>query len=356
MKIKTISILSCLFISIAVCAQSLGEYKPGLSKYGLKEFKKAPKKIYISNFSIHFEIYKDAVDYKAAGGFRNAKTGEATARAAIGLQNIETRDIQAQTDKLYNEFISDLKKGGYEVISTDEAGQTSTYEGWERAQGPYIQESGLPGVLVAVPNDYSFYYKRETKKGKKKKGFLGGLGKPAALSKQLGDAVIADVDLYVMFTEDKQSLFKGNAAKVKILTNLRLVGQYAITSEKKGGMIKFKGATTVDYVNSKVDFFQGKMGLGSKGAYQVSLKKPLEINGVIAKEKVVAYQKGESKFLTSFNTNSYNGLSFYTLEDRFSTTAKWLEVDSKKYAEGLYNACNKVLSEASSNFLSATGK
>lgn len=354
MKTKLFIGLLFAFIASTVQAQSLGEYKPGLSKYGIKEFRKAPKKIYISNFNIHFEVYKDAVDYKAAGGFRGTKRGEATARAAVGILKLETSDIQAQTDRLYNEFIADLKAGGYEIISSDQAATIDVYEGWERADGPYVEESGMPGVLTAVPSDYSFFYKREDKKGKKKKGFLGGVGKPAALSKQLGGAVIAEVDLYVMFTEDKQSLFKGNAAKVKILTNLRVVGNYAITSEKKGGFIKMKGATTVDYVNSGVNFFQGKTGLGSKGAYQVSLKKPLEIQGVIPQEKIVAFQKGGLTFLTSFNTNSYNGLSFYTQENRFSDTAKWLEVDSKKYAEGLYNACSKILKNSATDFVAAS--
>ncbi len=351
MKTKLLIGMLFAFVISATQAQGLGDYKPGLSKYGLKEFKKAPKKVYISNFNIHFEVYKDAVDYKAAGGFGGVKRGEATARAAVGILKLETTDIQAQTDRLYKEFLADLKAGGYEIISPDQAATIDAYEGWERADGPSVEESGLPGVLTAVPSNYSFFYKREDRKGKKKKGFLGGVGKPAALSKQLGDAVIAEVDLYVMFTEDKQSLFKGNAAKVKILTNLRVVGNYAVTAEKKGGFIKMKGATTVDYVNSGVNFFQGKTGLGSKGAYQVSLKKPLEITGVIPQEKIVAYQKGGLTFLTSFNTNSYSGLSFYTQENRFSDTAKWLEVDSKKYAEGLYNACSKILKDSSSKFV-----
>lgn len=354
MKTTYISLVLALLFTCTLSAQSLGEYKPGLSKYGLKEFKKGSKKVYISNFSIHFEVYKDAVDYKAAGGFRNTKRGEATARAAVGLLKIESADIQAQADKLYQEFVADLTAAGYEIITPEAAAATEAYQGWERADGPYIQESGLPGVLVAVPDGYSFFYKRQTKKGKKKKGFLGGLGKPAALSKQLDDATIAEVDLYVMFTEDKQSLFKGNAAKVKILTNLRVVGSYAITSEKKGGMIKFKGATTVDQISSKVNFFKGKVGLGTKGAYQVSLKKPLEIAGIIPQEKITAYQKGATTYLTSFNTSSYNGLTFYSLEDRFSETAKWIDVDSKKYAQGLYDACSKILKNSSSDFIAAS--
>jgi len=354
MKTSYLIIIPLLLFCFTINGQSIGEYKPGLSKYGIKEFKKAPKKIYISNFSIHFEVYKDAVDHKAAGGFRGTKRGEATARAAVGLLKIESSDIQTQADKLYQEFIADLNRGGYEIITPEMAAQTDAYEGWQRADGPYIQESGLPGVLLAVPEGYSFFYKGATKKGKKKKGILGGIGKPAALSKQLGDAVIAEVDLYVMFTENKESLFKGNAAKIKILTNLRVIGSYAITSEKKGGMIKLKGANTVDYVNTKVNFFQGKTGLGSKGAYQVSLKKPLEIKGVIPQEKITAYQKGGLTFLTSFNTNSYNGLTFYNQENRFSDTAKWIDVDSKLYAQGLYNACSKILRESSSNFIAAT--
>ena len=344
----TLSILALFIIGLnQAIAQDLGEFKPDITKYGLSNIRKAPKKIYISSFNINYEVYKDAVDYKAAGGFRNNKTSEATARAAVGLGGVQTADTQAAADKLYLEFVSDLNAAGYKIITIDQAENTDIYKNWKKSSGPYIIESGMPGVLTVIPEGYSFMYKGETKSGKKKKGFLGGVGVPAALSKQLDDAIIAEVNLNVMFTEDKESLFKGRAAKVKILTNLRLVDAYAITSEKKTGFIRLKGATTVDRVNSNITFYQGKTGLGSKGQYTVGLKKPLEINNVMGKEKIVAYQKAGSSSQTSFSMYSEMDLA-----SRFSTTAKWIDVDSKAYADGLYNACGTLLKTATSNLKS----
>lgn len=347
MRIITVISLCCFLNFSVLSAQDLGEFKPSLSKYGLSNFKKAPKRIFISSFTIKYEVYKDAVDYKREGGFRNTKRAEATARAAIGLGGVQSEDIQQVTNKLYNEFVADLESSGYAIITIEEAEKIEKYQGWQKVNGPFVEESGLPGVLQAVPSGYSYMIKGKTKKGKEKKGALGGVGVAAALSKQLGDAVIVDVDLVVMFSEDKESLFKGNAAKVKILTNLRLVDNYAVTSEKKSGL-RFKGDMTVDYVKSKVNFYQGKVGLGNRAAYEYGLKNPLEINGIVKKEKVVAYQKGETATNTSFAP-----YATFNLASRFSKTTKWIDVDSKKYAQGLYNACQKLLKSGTDSFLAA---
>ena len=67
----------------------------------------------------------------------------------------------------------------------------------------------------------------------------------------------------------------------------------------------------------------------------------------MGKEKIVAYQKAGSSSQTSFSMYSEMDLA-----SRFSTTAKWIDVDSKAYADGLYNACGTLLKTATSNLKS----
>jgi hypothetical protein len=172
--------------------------------------------------------------------------------------------------------------------------------------------------------------------GKVKKGMLDDNLLPARLSNQLGDAIIANVNLYFMFSEEGSNWIKGNAAKVKIFTNLRMVGDYVVNAPKKGGF--FKGGESYDRISSAIIFNQGKQGLGSPVAFSTNLRDPLEVAGVLAKEKVVAYQKQGSSTPTSFS-----GVSFMNTADKFSKTAKWIEVDSKKYSDGLYMAAKKML-------------
>lgn len=330
-----------------VNAQDLAEFKPGQQKYGLGKLKKGPKKIYIASFNVNFETYKEAISYKSSGGFRNNVKGEATARAAIGINGLQESDIQEKTNKLYEDFISELKSNGFEIITSETAAKTKTYEGWEKSSGPFVIESGLPGVMTSSPEGYSFFYKKETKEGKKKKGALGGLFVPQKLSNELDDAVIVDVNLYFMYSEAGNDFFKSaGGAKVKMFTNYRLIGDYFVAAPKTKGFIRMKGAQTVDRINTSISFTKGKIGMGAETQYNGNLKNDLEINGVIKKEKVVAFSKQSSATATSFTPIVIVGPSY-------SELTKWIDVDSEKYSEGLFNAGSKFLSYHTKAFLNS---
>ena len=328
-------------------AQTLGEFNVKTSEQGKGQLKKAPKKIYIASFNVYFEIYKEAIDFKRGGyQFGGGETSNATARAAVGLNGIDGNDIQQKTNQMYNEFVADLKKNGLEIISPDVAGKIEAYEGWERASGPFVGESGIPGVLLSLPAEHAQYFRGMKANGKVKKGFagLGDIGLQPKLSDQLDDAIIADVNLYFMFAEEGNSMFKGNAAKVKILTNLRMVGDFTVQAPNDKGILK--GQQTFNRVSSTVMFNQGKKAMYSPVAFTTTLKKPLEVDGIIKKEKVVAFQKQGSSTPTSFS-----GISLMDTGDKFSKTANWIEVDSKKYANGLYMAAKKILDASMQPFI-----
>jgi hypothetical protein len=342
---KTLLSVIVICFTITLNAQSIGNLKITNSNWGLNKLKKAPKKIYINSFNVNFEIYKEAIDFKAGGngGRIGGNTSSATAKAAIGLNGIEEGKMQAKTNELYQNFINRLKKEGYEIVSAEVAGKIDAFKDWKNTSGPIIQED-LTGIINCVPENFTFYYKRKTGKGETKKGFLGGIGLTEKISKQLDDAIVADVNLHVMFSEEGSDWMSGRAAKVKIKTNLRLIDEFAIvipqkfkkkktTLGKLFGSVKIKGATDVYRISSTVSFKNS-----TQANFVGSLKGDLEINDVMKKQKIVAYQKQGS-----YNKTSFSSSYFSDLADRYSTTTKWIKVDGDKYAQGFYNACNTYL-------------
>jgi hypothetical protein len=354
MKTSKYILISIFFISLSSFSQTTEEVKIKTKFYGASKMKKAPKKIYINSFNVNYEIYKEAVDFKAGGngGRIGGNTSNATARAAVGLGGIDANKMQEKTNLIYENYINRLKSEGYTIVTADEAAKTDVFKDWQKASGPFVAEN-LKGIMTTSPENYTSFYKRKTTKGEVKKGFLGGVGLEAKLSKQLDDAIIADVNLFVMFSENGNDWMKGRAAKVKIKTNLRLINNYAISipvqkKKKKGiagklfGSISIKGATNHYPANSNVKFAQGKVGLGTTSSFIGTLKEDVEVNGVLKKEKIVAYQKQGSFVPTSFSTFS---TYLDAKADRFSKTAKWIEIDGNKYAEGFYNVCNTFLTK-----------
>lgn len=358
-KLVITAIVFCFTFSLHT--QSIEDVKITNKKYGMSKMKKAPKKIYINSFNVNYEFYKEAIDFKVGGngGRIGGNTSNATAKAAVGLGGIDANIMQTKTNTLYQNFVTRLKNEGYEIVSTDLAGKTDVFKGWQKASGPIIQEN-LKGIINCIPADFAFYFKKKTSKGEIKKGFLGGIGLQPKLSKALDDAIIADVNLYVLFSEPGSDWMKGRAAKVKIKTNLRLVNNQAISipksTEKKKttlgklfGSVKIKGATDIYPAISSVMFSQGKVGLGATSQFTGNLKSDVEINNVLKKQKIVAYQRQGSFVPTSFTTFSDY---LEAKADRFSTTTKWIEVDGNKYAEGFYNACNTFLEKQLDDFFS----
>ncbi len=345
MKSKIILAVFALVFALNAQAQTLGEFSAKTTETGKGKLKEAPKKVYIASFNVFFEIYKESIDFKKGGSMiGGGEKSDATARAAVGLGGIDGQDVQEKTNQLYNEFVAELKKGGLEIISPEVAAKTEIYQDWEKTTGPFVAESGIPGVLVCVPQGHSQYIRGMKANGKVKKGLLDDNILPVRLSDQMNDAIIANVNLYFMFAEEGNDVFKGNAAKVKILTNLRMVGDFTVQAPAQNGFMK--GQQEFNRISSGVTFHQGKKGLYSPVMFATNLKKPLEVDGVIKKEKVVAFQKQGTSTPTSFS-----GVSYMDTADRFSKNATWIDVDSKKYANGLYIASKKMLDNTTQSLL-----
>ena len=342
MKINFKNLLALFLIAFcnSVEAQKIGKLETKEDSYKMKKLDEGVKKIYISSFTINFEFYKEAVDEKKAGGFGRSVKNASKAKAAVGLATLDRTAIQGKADQLYNEFVADFKSKGYEIISVETAGETATYKGWNKQQGPEVKETDMTGILAVVPTGYSYYYKDRNAFSAK----LAGFDKTAQnLSKELGDALIADVSLVYIFSDQGNDWNIGNAAKVKLLINYRLANSYVISDEKSSKTTitsMFDKSKQAVGLSTSIVLTRGKLSIGGSPESQFTgtLKKDLEIEGVLEKDKVEAFSKQTMATATLQNPIvSIRG-------DNYSSTAKWLEPDGKKYAEGMYLAGKAFLS------------
>ena len=335
-----------LLATSAMPAQQLGEFAPSVQKYGLKRIGDS-KRIYITAFNINYQLYNERTEFKQGGHkLGGGVKGDATAALAIGLSGVSEQDLIDTTDKLYAEFIATLTAAGYSFISPEEAAKTEALSEWTRIEGGALNRSQYAGCISVAPTGYAYFVKRVTDSGKEKKGFLAN--NYAFLSKQLGDAIIAEVDLTVMFTQEGGNWNLGGGAKIKMQPNLRVVAQDAIVNDKKNkGFISLKGAQSVERVASKVGFHHGKVGAGVTSAYVGLLKKPLEIDGVVDEKKIVTFARQKS------DTVGYENAFYkvYSADANAVSDLKTLEIDSGVYAAGVYAACQTILQEHTNAFL-----
>lgn len=348
MKIQTHSLLIALLIGTATSqAQTLGEFKPKETKYGLNKAKDA-KKIYISNFSVNYQVYNEKEDFKQGGSmFGGGSKGDAKAQLSIGLTGLSENDVQLITDKLYQDFLAQIKAKGLQVVTADEASKLDSYADYVRLQGGKASLAQYPGMMTTAPTGYEWFVKKVDKDGKAKSG--GFLNNPAMmypkLSKDLDNAIIANVNMFVMFVQD-QAAFQGAGANIKVKTNLRLAGQEAITMTSDA-KIKMKGQNEIVPITSAVGFYHGKMGMGSTTSYVGTLSRGLGIDGVIEDTKLQSFAKND---VDAMGTTM--GMYRVFMPDNIdSKSTKTINVDNKKYTDGVYSATKMFLEHHTLGFL-----
>lgn len=356
MKIFFRLVMLVAFLGIVTTsrAQELGEFKPKDDTFGLGKLKSKPKKIYISNFSINYQLFNEKEKTKKGGALFRDKgvRGDATAELMVGLGSLTENDFQTITNTLYQDFVIQLKAKGFEIISADVAGKTETYDGFTKASGPFVITSDKPGIITAVPEGFDFYYLDRSKVGKAIAAKFATLDKtPQNLSKDLDDAVVVSVDLYVFFMKDVYA-FQGSAANIKIKTQLSLVSNETISAKSDDNSIAFRkqveyvtGANTINFVCGKY-----KIGGSAESVYTGGLKKDFTIENVIDEKVIQSYSKGAVDFV---GTDTYFG-KYYEAENKSSSKTTIIPVDTKKYNEGVIKAGKAFLdfhlNEFESNF------
>lgn len=212
------------------------------------------------------------------------------------------------------------------------------YKNWSKTAGPAIFETDMTGILSVIPSNYSFYYKVRTAFSNQLDGFQKT---DQNLSKELGDALIANVSLVYVFSETGMDWNVGNHAKVKLLVDYRLANSYTVSDAKTNNGLRSIVDKSQQAVNlsSYVNFTRGKLKIGGspESFYNGYMKSDLEIKEVLPKEKVVAYSKQTQARATSANP------IVMIIGSNYSERTKWLNPDGEKYANGLYLAGKKLL-------------
>lgn len=191
----------------------------------------------------------------------------------------------------------------------------------------------MTGILAVVPSGFSYYYKDRNAFSSKMAAFDKT---PQNLSKYLDDALIADVTLIYVFSDEGTDWNIGNTAKVKLLINYRLANTYTVSSEETSAGLTsmFDKSKQAVGLSTSLLLTRGKLSVGGSAAaqYTGTLKKDVEISDVLQKDKVEAFSK------QTMATASLQNPIVMIRGDNYSSTAKWLEPDGLKYAQGIYLA------------------
>jgi hypothetical protein len=193
------------------------------ASYGESNFKRAPKRVYISGFRVNFHVTAS----------NTSATMDSKTSMTVALDGVDEPDFKKLTDEAYAAFVSDLKSKGFEIISADEAAKTEYYAGWTLKTGGGLSSSQMKGYVSATPTGYKYLIKTETAKGKEKTTFVDISNK---LSRELGAATIINVEFnfpLIEMDDSKSGVFGYSSVSAKI--NFQMSGfMRFISSEKMG--------------------------------------------------------------------------------------------------------------------------
>lgn len=285
-KVITIAYLLCLIISLPGLAQEFDKKNLQVLEMKSKNFLDAPKKVYINNFKIYYQMIAEA-EKTTYGGRQfggGSYTGDATARLAVGVEGIESNDLQQLTDEIYNYYMDQLKKLGFEVFSARTIDNIGFYTDHQKLDGPRINQEQIKGSLMVVPTGFSYHVKKVTKKGKEKSG-----GLMSAVTNVNGAAA----------TEFTSALYHKGLPKISkdlddmVVVDIALnVPSIYLDPKSKLGTAKVKGGAYLRLQNARVSFVSGK-GNKPGAAYpetalELNLTKPIQINNVFDSEEFKA--------------------------------------------------------------------
>lgn len=345
---KTLKFLMALFVvylaSFTGYSQSLEPKSVNVVGIKSKSMASAPKKVYINNFKIYYQMIAEA-EKTVYGGRQfggGSYTGNATARLAVGVEGVSPEDLQELTDKIYNDYLSKLKSMGLEVYNARTKENIPFFEDYVKLDGPRINQEQVKGSLMVIPSDFSYHVQKVTKKGKERSGGLMGAvtsvnGAAASdftsaiyhkglpkISRDLDDMIVIDIALSI------PSIYLDPKSKLG-------------TAKIKGGPYLRVGSARVTYASGKVK----KPGAAyPETAVEVTLTKPLAINGVFESEEFKAVATKSRTTVPSYAT-------FFTVENKTIELSNTIECDPSVYKSKVSNAVDVVLGESLNKFSAA---
>jgi len=343
MKKFILFLLAGGFIFSATHSQNIGEVNFKDFGYAQKKFDKAPKKIFVAQFRVVYQLMADWTESTQGGyQFGGGVKGKATARLAVGLQGIEEIDLKDITDNLYKEYIDKLKAEGYEIIPASVAANTEPYAGFEQKTGGDLSLAQYPGYIMSIPSGFEYFVKKTTKKGVEKKTFLDDSPK---LSVAMDGAVIAKINLVVKFVQEAESeaskalgKLSGSVAKLVMETDLRVANDAAMGA----------GAMTSDIVQTQAMYTYAVRNIAPEAQCSFLLKDKINIPGIVEKKK---YKSVETANVDMWGTE-VGAMRIFSADNTYFENIQAVPVEAEKYKKGVYETGTKFIHATLNDFLS----
>ncbi|QSE97089.1 hypothetical protein [Fulvivirga lutea] len=323
-------LLVCFAISLQ--AQSIDDKSYSISAIKSQKMAEAPKKVFIKTFKIYYQLIAEAEE-KVYGGRQfggGSYTGDATARMAVGVEGLDPEDLQQLTNDVYNDYIANLEKLGLQVLTAKDV-ETEFFEEWERIDGPHMNQEQLEGSLMVVPEGFSYYVKKITKKGKEKTGgFMSGVT-------NINGSTVSEFATSAYGPIPKLSSELEDAIVVEVALN---VPSIYLDPKSKLGTAKIKGGAYLRLEQGKASYISGKLGKPGVASpntmVEMMLSKAIQINGVFPASdfKVVA---------TKSRTTVPSYAPFFTVEDKTVELTNVIECDAEVYKSKVSEVAKEFL-------------
>lgn len=315
-----------------------------------KQGSKAPRKVFIRSFNAYFEVYEEATaktsGSKKERANRTTFTSGTMTKMGVQIQGVDVPDFQQLIDQAYESFVSQLKSQGFEIMTASEASQFDYYSGWTTKKGGASSDAQVEGYIMVTPQNYDYLVKSVTKGGKEK--FGRGLVDPTPkISKELGNAFIADVSFSFPFvTLDADASTWTNSTSVKADIGYRIT-PFLDPTENNRSIANFG----VSPIPTQVRFISG-LDIGSNPLFhaKVEPKKAVYAEGVFKDKKIKEVTQAQSDL---FSKTGYTQLVM-TSGDQQTVASHFADCDHDAYVAFASGVMKDMLDTGISNFLELT--
>lgn len=329
--------LVLMVMSLAAFEQSIGELKLRSDENGRAKLKNAPKKIFIAEFRVMYQLLYVAEDTKKGSVFDGGMSGDVTVALAMGLQGITEEDLVQNTNHMYTTLTQQMKDAGYEIVTAGTMAGIKEFKDWERKTGGGLSDAQFKGFVMSTPTGFEYFVKGTRSDGREKKTFTDN---SARISFQGDNITVVKINLVIPIAENGESWASG-AFK---LGGAKVVGETALKLSEE--MISGRGfansvSTSASFVNSHA------MSLPTS-LCSYSLKRSVDINGVLEKQKFR---------VTAARDYDWNGTQMglyrvFTVQNQFMKKVIPLPVDASRYNAGVRMTGDAFLKNAWDSFVS----
>lgn len=309
---------------------------------------KAPKKVYIRGFNALFEVYEEAS--AKTSGSRNDRADRTTftsgtsTKLGVQISGVDVEDFQKMIDEAYQNYIGQLKKEGFEIMSADEALKYEYFAEWSKVKGGASSDAQAAGFVMVTPTGFEYLVKSVTKGGREKTGgsFLDNTPK---MSKELDNVFIADVNFvfpFVNLDADADTWTKSTSVKANIDYRIEPIVD---PTENKASL---SGGPNL---LSQVSFMSG-LDIGNNPLFHAKAepKKAVSFEGVFKDKKIKETTQAQTDM---FSKTGYTQLVM-TSGNQVTVASHFADCNHDAYVNAASGAMKDLIDTGVANFIELT--